>query len=380
MKILCSLSGIEYECSHFPFTLHSRESHHPVFDIPQRKLLPLIEKYHAGEFTPTDSYLYYLALFRSSSLVEFRVPAIRTTLTASIIALNIDALAMMVGRMNVLGTEKVQGILNLPRFVISSETKDLATSDQWIRIWETNYEDYQNGYVTATMIEKLNRREAALERFIKDKTKDISEYAGQLAEWAALAGKFFEEDYSVLDEYDRPMALEDYWKRIIRKCARGDSIFDVPMGDLLDLQDYCETNINIVSGGIFANCLFTLLRTTIERKQSYLGLGDVDLSTAETTFRILDASTSVEDANKLVLIDSAPKNEPKRNDYPTPIAFLRAKLNYAMAKDYKEKLDQIAANQAEIDAVNKINAIPYDPPIDTNHTDSSAIQRPEGEY
>lgn len=377
MKILCSLSGIEYECSHFPFTLHSRESHHPVFDIPQKKLLPLIEKYHAGEFTSTDSYLYYLALFRSSSLVEFRVPAIRTTLTASIVALNIDALAMMVGRMNVLGTEKVQGILNLPRFVISSETKDLATSDQWIRIWESNYEDYQNGYVTATMIEKLNRREAALERFIKDKSKDISEYAGQLAEWASLAGEFFKEDYDVLDEYDRPVPLEVYWKRIIKLCAKGDSFNRLPMGDLKDIYEYCQENTSIVSSGIYGHCLLTLLKVSIQRKESYYGLGDVDLNGAETTFRILDASTSVEDANKLVLIDSAPKSEPKRSDYPSPIAFLRAKLNYAMAQDYIKNLEALNANQAEIDAVNKINSEvpPYTPPIDP-----SAIQRPEGEY
>lgn len=371
MKILCGLSSIEYEVSHFPYSLTSRESHHPIFDIPQKKLLPLIQRYDDEEFTPTDSYLYYLALFNSTSLVHFRLPAIRTTLTSSIVAQNIHRLHEMVEMINVMGADKIKGILHLPQFVIDVETRDLSSTHDWIKIWDAACEEYENGYVKASNDEKRKRREEILERFIKDPNKDISSYAGHLAEWASIAGRLeLEHNYNVADENDKPIPLAEYWKRIIKRCAKGDGLYEIPMGDLLDLQDYYETEVE--QHGIYSHCLLTLLRVSIDRKKNYLDLNDVDLSPDGTTFRILDPDADVADANMLAIIDSAPKKEPIRTDYPSNLAFLRAKMNYQMAKEYNEELEKHNALMREAEAVAAINAEEYTPPIATDVTDSIA--------
>lgn len=364
MKILCGLSSIEFETTHFPFSLTSRESHHPVFDIPQKKLLPLIQRYHDGDFSPEDSYLYYLALFNSTELIHWRLPAIRTTLTTSIVARNVDSLHEMVQMMNVMGADKIKGILHLPQFVFDIETRDLSSTHTWIQIWDNACDEYENGYVKSTNDEKRKRREDVLERFIKDKSKDISSYAGHLAEWAVLAGKLeIEHNYNIPDENDKPIPLTEYWKRIIRKCAKGDGLFDIPMYDLQDMQNYFETEVEFY--GIFSQCLLTLLRVSIDRKKNYLDLRDVDLSPDGTTFRILDADADVADANMLAIIDSAPKKAPIRSDYPSSIAFLRAKMNYQMASEYNASLNAHNALVREAEAVSQINAIPYNPPTPT---------------
>mgnify|MGYP000735790344 CR=1 FL=1 len=54
-KILCAYSGIEFSCEHFPITLHARESYHPIFNVPQKKLLSYLGKWAGNELTPTDN-------------------------------------------------------------------------------------------------------------------------------------------------------------------------------------------------------------------------------------------------------------------------------------------------------------------------------------
>lgn len=364
MKILCAKSSIEFEASYFPFTLSSRECSHPVFSIPQKKLLPLIAKYHAGEFTATDSYLYYLALFNSTELVHFRSPAIQTAHTSSIVAKGIETLHELVGMINAIGYEKVKGILHLPQFVISNETKDLSSSGMWLKLWEEAMEEYERGYVKADAQEKKKRRAEVLEKYIRDKSKDISQYSVQLAEWAAFAGNLYvEHDYYIADgtNNDAPILLHDYWKNIIKRCAKGDGLFDIPEYDLDDMINYFEGCIDDFD--LCSHTLLNLLRTSLDRKRNYLEFRDVDLNPDGMMFRILDPESNVADANMLAIIDSAPKYPPVRSNYPSNIAFLRAKMNYQMATEYNAELAKHQDVMIEADAVTKINQEPYDPPI-----------------
>jgi len=100
MQILCAYSSITFTVEHFPGTLSSRESYHPVFDMPQKRLLSNLGKWSSGGLTPTDSYLMFLAVLRSTDLVDFRVPAIRTEKTDATIAQNMEALCRTVIRLN----------------------------------------------------------------------------------------------------------------------------------------------------------------------------------------------------------------------------------------------------------------------------------------
>lgn len=348
MKFICSYSGIECEVSHFPGTISYHKSViHPIFHLKQKALFSYVPRALNGELTKTDSYLLYLALFNSTDLIEFRSPALYHPLTASIVAQNLEALAQIVAKMNVLGQHKVTEILNLPRYVISVDTRDLSTSDGWISIWEENYTDYLSGYKKATMVEKLSRRELAIEKMIRSRMEP-SKYSTSLADWASVASDFEKHAwYDVLDENDRPIQMGEYWKRIIKVCSRKDnSFYEIPMIDLNDLIEHLEENLP--HGSTSAATLMSILETARKRKQSLTDFGDIDLSSCEDTFRILDEDASIEDANKLALIHSAPLEEPKLSSYPSKIAYLRAKMNWEMAREYREGL--AAAAKATVDS------------------------------
>ena len=323
MKILCAYSSIEFTCEHFPCSLTSRESYHPIFNIPQKRLLSFLGKWSSQELTPTDSYLLFLSFLNSSDLVTFRVPAIRTENTDSIIALNMEPLVKILIRLNTVNDPtKI-----FPRYVITPETKDLTNVSYWIHNWKSAYQDFLDGYVSANESQKLITRETALERLIKNPHKPVSSYSGQLSEWAAVAGQF--PTWTTLSPFTgRSLTCSEYWKLLISKCTHEESILAVPRIDLEDLLEHCEINIPV--GSIYSNLLFQVLRKALEKQKNFLGLGDMDLS--KSTYHILESSDSVEHANLRAMIDSAPEEEPKPESYPTKIAYLKAKMRWSMAK------------------------------------------------
>lgn len=366
-KILCGISGIEYRTDHMPLYLTSREVNHPIFSVPGKKLLTLSERWITQELTSTENYLLYLALFNSTGLMDFRVPACINKDTASIIAQNMNHLVDIVDIILDHGTERAQELFHLPGIVITPDTKTLEDSPNWIKLWKNCYAEYSDKYRTSTALEKLTRKETILERLIKDRTKDISTYARQLADWAADAGQFEQHaDYIVLDQRDRPILMKDYWKQIIVACAKSESIWEIPDIDLTDLIEHCEEYI--YHGSIYAHTLMSLLRAGAARKKDFLDLGTVDIGASGTTFRILDANASIEDANKLAAIDSAPLVEPVKSQYPNQLAFIKAKLNWKMAQDYKnaqalaEKVSQVNADYEQ----NKNKASANDAEVNVN--------------
>jgi hypothetical protein len=351
-RVLCAYSGIDYKVEHLMIYNTARESHHPVFDMSIQDLLALSDKYLEGKLTATDNYLVYLALFNATELVDFRVPAIQTDKTQSIIANNMIPLFKMLNRIHTLGDERVRNKLQLPQFVISPDTKDLSNSHNWIKVWEQNYEDYLQGYKHTALAQILGRKEEMLERKIKDKDNPSS-YSALLADWAALAGDFHSE--AVLDENDNIVPAVDYWKRIIRLCAKGDSIFHIPLEDIDCVIEQCEENVFNGNGALQANILMHVLRNARTRRFNYEGLRDIDISTA---FRILDPNDSVEDANMLAIVMSAPKEEPIESQYPNKLAYRMAKIKYQQAVEYYK------ANPSEkpVDAGRRSTDTPADIP------------------
>lgn len=343
--VLCAYSGIEFPVPHFSHSFYSRECSHPIFTLPTTKLVSLVETAWLEQRTsPVENYLLYLALFNATGMMEFRTPAKQTAETASIVATNMVQLAEICTAIAASGQEKVREVLYLPSLVITPDTSSLESSGDWIAIWQAAYASYRDHYKTATELERLVRKETNLERKIKDRSKDIATYARDLANWAADAGKFplYDAglDPSILG--GQRMSLRDYWITIIISCCKLENIWSIPDGDLQELTEHCEENIP--HGSIFAATLMVLLRSGTERKRSFFNLGDIDLGNGNT-FRILDADTSIEDANKLALIDSAPKTAPIESQYPNKLAYIRAKMNFRMAQEYAANTALHAANQ-----------------------------------
>ena len=322
MRILCGISGIEFTAEHFPATLTSRETMHPIFTIPQKRLLPYINKYHAKQLTDTDSYLLFLALLNSTELVEWRVPAMRTLETNSLIANNLEALVKIVGKMNIIQTPSVQ----FARFAITPDTKGLENIKHWLGVWQQCIQDFYDGNKRHAEINAMHNRELALERMIKNPMRKPESYAGMLAAWAEEAGSF--PKFITTLPNGTTIPCSEYWKGIIVACHNQERIFAIPVLDLKELIEHCEENIE--HGTIYAHSLMHTLRTGFAKQQSYLGLGDIDISGG---YRILDSDSSVQDANLAAMIDNAPQHEPALSEYPNRIAFLRAKMRWQLAQE-----------------------------------------------
>jgi len=331
VKILCAYSSIEFTCDHFPASLFSREAYHPIFNLPQKKLLSYIGKWSASELTPIDSYLLFLATLNSSDLIEFRVPAIRTDRTDSLIAQNMEPLMKTIIRLNTVMNPAVV----FPRYVISPETRTLDNVHHWIQNWKEAYQDFLDGYKSVHESQDLIRREHAIERLIKSPHRPIASYAASIADWAAIAGEF-PASQTISRITGKQLTISDYWKEIIIRCTKEEQIFSINREDLEELIEHCE--INISAGPILAHHLFKVLRHARERQKNFLGLGDLDIR--RSTFQILTSSDSVEDANLRASIQSAPLDEPKIESYPSKFAYMKAKFRYDMAKKYtKEGVD-----------------------------------------
>lgn len=323
MKVLCAFSSIEFTCEHFPGYLSSRETSHPLFQVPQKKLISYLGKWAQGGLTNTDSYLLFLALLQSSELVEFRLPAIRTEQTDSIVANNMEQLCKTLVRLNTVTSPSTV----FPHYVINKETRGLDNVHFWIANWNVAYEEFQSGYRSAHESAKLRTREAALERLIKNPHKPVASYAGQIADWAATAGSFPE--FVVTNPHNSlRVSCADYWKFLISRCAHEEHLYSIRRADLEELLEHCEENIPI--GTIYSNALFKILRHAIQRQKNFMGLGDMDLS--KSSYTILSADTSTEAANMRAIIDAAPDHLPRQEEYPTKFAYMKAKLRWDLAQ------------------------------------------------
>lgn len=357
-KTLCALSGVSFHCEHIPRKLYltARETYHPIFDATYSQLTALTEDYFEGELTDTETYLLYLAYFNNTQLVEFRMPALQTSLTQAIIAQNMPQLVSQCAMIQQMHSELTRHRFALPHYIISQDTRDLSSSKYWIENWEQCYVDYCDAYKNKSEREQLVILESNLERIIKDKTKNIATYAGQFAEWAAKAGSFLLIDCIVSDgqHNDRPILLSEYWKRIIRQCTKKQDVYSIHDADLAELIEHLETTV-AVAGNIFSHLLMSILRDAQKTKNNFLNMGDIDVGERGTIYKILDPDSDIEDANKIVLIDTAPLKEPIESEYPSKLAYLRARTKYQMAARYRES-DRLRAEDTALSTIARAEA------------------------
>jgi len=327
--IKCAYSGIVFKCEHFPMNLHNDETNHPIFLLPQHKLLSYTSKWSAGELTSIDSYLLFLALMDSTSLVEWRHPAhYQPGITDSLVAGNMEQLIRIIGKVNLIHHPKFV----LPSFAVTRDTCTLDNVRYWIEAWHESFMEFMRGYKEQTEQERIRRREYALERMVKSThLKNATKYATALASWAELAGNF--PQFPIIHPLNKnPITLADYWKEIIGACVREEKIFQYPTNDVNELITHCEENIP--HGSISAASLMDLLRTGRDSQSSYLCLSDLDVEAFKAG--TLNKEDVVETSNKIAMIQSAPLTEPKRSDYSSEIEYVRAKMKWRMKEKYGE--------------------------------------------
>ncbi len=323
-KILCAKSGILFNTDHFSFGLNSREYEHPVFKLHINKLLKLYNSYLAGTLTPTEDYLLFLSILDSTELVEWRVPAKYTEKTPGIIANNIGQLVHVVTHLNVIANPSIE----FARIAITPDTKNLDNIKYWLAGWVNNYNEFINNNRYQQLRQTIMQLELKLEQQIKTPQKNETKFAAILAEWAAKAGSFPE---YIISYKGSTMPCSTYWKLIIRKAANSENLLEIDSIDVQDLVEHCEEHIE--KGTIFSHALFNHLNNAVKKINNKYGF----YSNSIPNYTILNANTSVEDANKLAIISGAPDIEPIQSNYPTKFSYTKAKLAWDMAQNYKKE-------------------------------------------
>lgn len=337
MKILCAKSGLLFKTEYFPFYSDTASISHPCFSVPQKKLLNLTPKWAAGELNEVDSYLLFLSLLNSTGQVEFRTHCSFTAETSSIVAANMEDLILLIGQLNCL--QHPENVVT--QIAITKENNTLSNAHYWIANWETCLDDFRSGYVSVAEQQDIMRREAALEKLIKSPYKEV-QLATQIANWAALAGSF--PSFPVTTQFGT-MDCAEYWKLLIRKCVNTESIFSIPTSDIQELIDHCEDAIP--HGSIYAHTLMQMLRNGIKKQSNFLGLGEWESSV--NSFVLLNQEDSVESANMQLLVQTAPQNEPRIQEYPSRFEWLKAHTKWKLATSFQQSAQTvIESNQPQV--------------------------------
>jgi hypothetical protein len=330
-KLTCSKSGIVFQCEHMPLASYNV---HPLFSVPQKRLISLAGQWAAQKLTPTENYLLYLALLDSTELVQWRSPAFHMgAATDSIVQNNMENLIHIIAKINVITHPK----FTLPSFAVGQDTATLENSHHWIQAWTDNYREWYDDYLAAgereEIKEVIGHRELALQRLIKSATP-VEAYAATLAEWAAAAGKF-PVSLTIHPITGQQVPLAEYWKQLIRTIANEDKLWQYPEKDLLELIEHCEDNI--IHGNIYAHTLMKYLRSGAHKHANYLGFGDVTIGASDgTPFTIMRSANDVQSINKAVLLNTAPVDEPKKSQYPTTLSWFKAFTKWKMAQQNRK--------------------------------------------
>lgn len=315
MKATCAYSGVAFSCQYFPAAVSSSELVHPIFYLKPARLLEYLPAWAAGELAEVDSYLLFLSLLASTEQVEWRLPVLRTATTSQQVANNMERLGSLVSRMQQIPNKKEV----LPHFSIAQDSRDLGNIRDWLLVWEQAMAEYGTGYRSTSQRQHQRDAETQLEKAIKDVTRDPASYSRVLASWADLAGNF--PRFLTPTPAGSKLPLNVYWKQLITRCCLHDSIFTVAQADLQELIEHCEQEIP--HGSIYAYKLMQVLRDTAREQQDFFG--DMSIS-----YPALSPDSSVEDANKVALMATAPAELPARHQYPSLVGYLRAKIAWDM--------------------------------------------------
>lgn len=321
MQVICPFSGVEYKAT--LFGKHQANSPHPIFSLPPRELINnYAQEWASLRFTEKERRLLFVALLRSTHLIEFRSLPIPTDAT---IQLFMEPLLRTTNWVIELAPV-IQKFL--PRFVISKETERLTNLNIWLQSWESAKLSWYEGKAQRIEKDKLLSQEQDLEKLIRSATKSSENYAGRLADWALAAAPVA-----------APVAA--YWKKLFR--LKGFEVYNVRPVDLEELVEHMEEYIP--HGSIQAHAVMKHVRMLRDKNRKGL-TAELGLLHGTDIFEIIEDDIQVH--NVSVIVQSAPLVEPRESQigtlFPNRVAYFRAKSAWNLAKSQAEK-QQVVAQQ-----------------------------------
>lgn len=329
MRIKCRYSGVEFVASGFN-DLYITGSH-PLMNVDLITLLARARDWAEGKLTNTEHRVLFIALLKSTELVEFHRAAIPSD---AVIAKNMEALIRTMAWKGKLGE-----LLPLPKYAVTNDTYRLVNIHQWIRRCNEAKNDWENKDAVWERREELRLREERLIKLIRTPTKQLSFYQGMLGRW-------------ILEASNAPKAMHEYWLQLLRLKEYRD-IWAASRTDIEELLEHMEDNLP--AGSIIADVAFKHVRKLREINvggvEFGIGMDDENASLDYAAMRnnpfIL--IEEIEEHNTFVAASLASKEEPKLEEFESKGLYLKAVARWRMAQRLLSENERLAAKQKELD-------------------------------
>ena len=309
-RVICAISGIELKVQHVPMVLNHRELAHPIFYLNQKTLLGFYARYNTPEsLNDLDSFLLFLALLNSTDQVKFEDPVIYNgRRSAKMVANHIHDLVTVIWE-----TDSIwHPTFKQPSFRVraSNDTTNLSQVGDWITSWRKNIDLFKLRPMIRKQRESIKKAEEKLDSILHSGIKG-TKLASVVANWADKAGEF-------------PLDKRELWMKTIRKCYNPSAMFVVAKSLLLEIKEYCE--LNIEADSVHFHTLYSTLLQGIKHHSEYLDLDN--MASVPSDYTLLPDNADNNTIALTSILENAPKSEPTRTEYPSDLAFLRAKLRY----------------------------------------------------
>lgn len=285
-NLTCPYSGIQWSCPGLPFAAYHP---HPVFSLSPKKLYALYSLHMKGSLQPVDSYLLSLAYLKASGYCRWDRPSEQPSVIW--IDSHLSRLVAMVELLNSLPSKAV----TLPTLILSGS---LDQVEGWLEECTNIVGYYKDGLIQESLASKITKLENKLFNTLQDASD--RQTAISISEWANLIAGF-------------PSSSRDLWMATIRKAYNKEAMFYTDLSLLKEIKEFCICEIDPMA--TFFHKLMEILNHAITSNQTYLG------------FNILDD----EDEEEAIPHLEAPSSFPAREDYPSDLEFLKAKLRYQIA-------------------------------------------------
>lgn len=334
MRIKCRYSSVEFVAAGFNDLKITGE--HPLMNVDLITLLARARDWSEGKLDTIERRVLFIALLKSTDLVEFHRAAIPSD---TVISKNMEPLIRTMAWKGKLGD-----LLPLPKYAVTNDTYRLANIHQWIKRCNDAKTEWENKDAIWERREELRLREERLIKLIRTPTKKLSFYQGMLGRW-------------ILEASNAPKDVQDYWLQLIRLKDNQD-IWAASREGLEALLAHME--MNLPAGSIIADIAFKHVRKLLQVNTGGLefGLGmdddnaDLDYtSMRDNPFIIIE---DIEEHNILAAASLAPKQEPKEEDFETKGSYLKAVARWRIAQRLMTENERLAQKQKELDFEAKI--------------------------
>lgn len=325
LNLTCSISGVPFSVPGPHLRLRSSHPIHPIFQLTFKDLQSCIGSLHELKIQEENLHLLNLALIASTELVEFHSPILLNSQVSRFHFQWAEKLFALVVLMHEIPLE-----IRAHRFPKIIFHKDSGMIPEHLKglieVWGESLDAYKLGKSLESRADEISRKEQALERLVRNKHKSPASYASKLADWAAIAGNF--PSFEIRNPDGKNQTLCAYWKDLIVLLSKTPNLPAKYEKDVVELENHLIENLDL--GTLYSGALLALVSRAKAKLQNYLEFGDFDMPAPKQSFQIKDFGSS---DPCFVQKAYAPKEEPKKEDYPDLISYLKARARFLVAQN-----------------------------------------------